>query len=133
MSPKQHKSLLLYYESTAAALGACGWELDVAMQPAGGSDEAATFIVNDADKATLHVPADFFKRSSDEQRRVVVHEVLHLVLDRGPRAYEDAIDAITPAGFDEALQKTARRLVERGIERLAAAIAVYLPEPHLGA
>lgn len=129
MTEDQRADLLSYFADMAVRLGAPGWQLEVAMQPAGADDDASIFIRDDTDKATLHVPPDFFSKPPEQQRRDLTHEALHLVLDRSQKAYQDAIDGLVPAGFEGPLTTTPQRLHERGIESLAQAIAHLLPLP----
>lgn len=95
--------------------------------PSDSNNEASTYILNDADEAHMRFNAHFREWDADRQRAVVVHEVLHLHLDR--------LHDITEQGFKSAaphvwvgLEENSRRVMERAIERLAQAIAPSMPE-----
>lgn len=131
MTESQRSALLAYFRQLATVLGADHWELSVSMAPASDTTAASLFLQDNHDAAVLHVPPDFFTQPASTQRRDLVHEALHLVLDRGPRAWEDAIEDLTPAGFDQALNRTPRRLHERGVEQLARHLEHWLALPDL--
>lgn len=127
MTEDQRADLLLYFSDMCVRLGAPGWELKVEMQPAGG--EAGCFLADEQDTAKLYVAVDFFTRKPEEQRQLIIHEALHVALNRAHEGLIDVIDALTPRAFDRALVKVPEQIHERAIENLARAIAHLLPLP----
>lgn len=124
-------ALLAYFGRLAVQLGCPQWELEVAFQPPQDDDDAAILIIGNEDRATLYVPSTFFAWEAERQRRVLTHEALHLLFERARAAYDDAIGHLVQPGQAGAVTVTPDRLMERGIETAARAIARFLPMPDL--
>lgn len=132
-TPAQRRALARYADGIRHTLGLDHWTLSVGESYSGGDEEAGTFITNDADSATLHVPERFWTRDPETQRATVIHELLHLHFDRALLDFYAAVRKVLPEWITDGLEVVPTRIQERSIERFALAIAPNLPLPNLPA
>lgn len=128
MTDKEWEALEAYIAECQRTLRCTDWIVKVQRDdPPDANNEAATYILNDADEAHMRFNAHFREWEPDRQRAVVVHEVLHLHLDRLHDLAEQALRGAAPAAW-AGLEENHRRAYERVCERLAQAIAPMIPK-----
>lgn len=130
---KQHAAMTEYVRDMAQRLGLGHWRCEVAQPYEHGPDdddsEAQTFVATYTDRFEVFLYEPFWSMTPEEQRRTVVHELMHPHLDR---AWTDVLDAAADGiggTATEALRVRTRHEVERAIERIAWAIAEHFPLP----
>lgn len=123
MTSAEWKALEAYITEVRARLKVFDWVVELQHDdPPDSNNEASTYILNDADEAHMRFNAHF----REWERAVVVHEVLHLHLDRLHDLAEQALRGAAPATW-QGLEENHRRSYERATERLAQAIAPFFP------
>lgn len=127
MTGAEWKVLEQYVDEVRSTLRVSDWIVEVQHDdPPDANNEASTYILNDADEAHMRFNPHFREWKLERQRAVVVHEVLHLHLDRLHDLAEQALDGAAPAAW-QGLRENHRRAYERVVERLAQAIAPTFP------
>jgi hypothetical protein len=117
-----------YVADLQAALNVANWKVSVARE---ASDVDAWADINPHEQnhtAELRVSHDFWKQTPEQQREVLVHEILHLVtarLDQTVEALEDAMGKVLWAVFEPQYENA----TERAVDQLARIIAPTIPLP----
>ena len=134
-SAGQQAAAEAYVADMAQRLGLGAWRAEVAPWYVNGPDpensDAETFVATYTDRFTVHLYQAWWNAEPEEQRRIVVHELLHPHLDRG---WTDVLDAAADSLGDpgrQAMHTRTRQELERVIERLAWAISEFYPLPAL--
>lgn len=102
-----------------------GWQILVMDDPADDDDIAAITTVEGKYTAQLWLAADWMKRSDDDRRETIVHEVLHLLHFRINHVVDDARSLMHDHEHDD-LQRRYWRETELMVDHLAK----YLSRTH---
>ena len=128
MTDAEWKYLESYIGKIRGLLKVSDWVIKVQREdPPDSNNEASTYILNDADEAHMRFNAHFRQWDANRQRAVVVHEVLHLHLDRLHDLAEQAFRGAAPHVWI-GLEENHRRAYERVCERLAQSLAPMMPK-----
>jgi hypothetical protein len=129
-TPKQDRfdALESYVAELQEALNVANWKVSVARE---ASDVEAWADINPHEQnytAELRVSHDFWRQTPEQQREVLVHEVLHIVtarLDQTVEALEEAFGKVVWAIFEPQYVNA----TERVVDHLAKVLAPNLPLP----
>lgn len=88
LKPAELKELEAWWEAAGAAVGLGGWQFFVSRQYADEGCDAACYLSQNNRVATLRVGESLFGMCEREVRRVLCHELGHIVLDRLTNAAE---------------------------------------------
>lgn len=101
-----------------AALHMPGWQILISEEPTDEDDIAAISPMDTKYTAVLYLASDWMKRSEEERRETIVHEVLHLLHFRVNHVFEDARNLMHDYEHD-ALQLRYTRETELMVDHLA--------------
>lgn len=109
-------------------LGLRDWRIEASCYVSQKSSDASSFIRDNTDEIVVSVGPDFVGSDADEQRATLAHELLHAHFYRVTRMAE-RLFANELGQRTEAVIETAVEIVEeQTIDRLAHAIAGWLPK-----
>lgn len=126
MTPKQLRSLAKYTSVIAAELGLRDWTLAFPDEPCEEGALAEVDCTYGRKRATVRFAPDFMHHPPEEQRIVVLHELIHIHFAQERQAVRDALDSL---GRDarEVAHESYRMSHEYGVDGLASAIADRYP------
>lgn len=126
MTPKQLRSLARYTSVIAAELGLRDWTLTFPNEPCEDGALATVDCSYGRKRATVLFASDFTDHPPEEQRIVVLHELIHIHFAQERQAVRDALDSL---GRDarEIAYESFRMSHEYGVDGLADAIADRYP------
>lgn len=104
------------------ALRMPAWTILVMEEPADDDDLGSINYVEGKYTAQLWLSSDWMKRTDQDRRETVVHEVLHLLHFRVNHVIDDARD-LMPNHEHDALQRRYRRETELMVDHLAKFLA----------
>ena len=79
--------------------------------------------------ADLRVSFDFWKQTSEKQRLILTHELMHLVVSRYARVTENLEDALGSLAW-AVIEPQLEDAEERAVEHMARIVAPYLSLPN---
>ena len=127
MTHRQRRSLAKYVSVTAAALGLRDWTLDFPdEEPDEGHALASVECVYGRRLAIVRFRKDFPHTACDEQRQVVLHELIHVHFGHRRQSTADALEGLGREGRQQALDAITLG-DEYGTDALAEAIAGFFP------
>ena len=129
--PKQDKfaQLKVWIIEAQTVLGLDHWEVTVVEA---ASDVAAWAVIEahaQQPTADLRVSFDFWKQTSEKQRLILTHELMHLVVSRYARVTENLEDALGSLAW-AVIEPQLEDAEERAVEHMARIVAPYLSLPN---
>lgn len=128
MNDRARRSLAKYIFSIAKEFGLRDWDLYL-MPEKPPDEEAAASVrcVYGRRKANIYIGDDFWHSNPEEQRRIILHELIHVHQDQTLTLVEETLPDLLgkPAMFT--FEKAYRQANEHGVDALAAAIADRYP------
>jgi hypothetical protein len=103
------------------------WRIECSPFDCEKSAYASTFIRDATDEATIAVGRDFLSHNGEEQRATLTHELLHPHFYRITHLAETLITAELGKRTEAVIDAAVEQLEELTIDRLAHAIAGWLP------
>jgi len=127
VTPKDWKTLTDYITARQADLNLATWKVVVEREPPIDENaDATTWIATHSENARMRFASEFRKGDPDYQRITVLHELLHLHIDRLYEASNSVMaEAETPGRV--MIAELLRTEYERVVDRLAVAIAPCYP------
>lgn len=118
-------SLVTYIGQVKSLLGLSDWRVDVDPEPCSQQYDAYVTVVPGHKWAIIELGPTFADKPADEQRHTIVHELLHLHFDevRGVLKRNLPDDPMHRVIMNEHLN-----FIEHGVEAVASAVHVLLPE-----
>lgn len=92
------------------------------------SADASSFIRDNTDETVVSVGRDFLEADADEQRAILTHELLHPHFYRVTRMAERLIESELGKRTEAIVEAAVEITEEQAIDRLANAIARWLPK-----
>lgn len=89
LSKLQHAQLLTYIRLVQGCLNLNEWALTLKTDHTGTEKEGEIFFDEAYRTACVHVCPTFFKKTKEEQRGIIVHELTHLLMSRVQDIGED--------------------------------------------
>lgn len=128
----KHRAVEQYMNNAVRVLNLAPWCVKVLDEMLDESDAAASISVSDCQLfADLQLGQNFYSKPPEDQRRILAHELGHLMVN--PMA--DAVRNLESVG-DEAVYKLFERVFaaaeEHSVERMAEVFASKLPLPSFG-
>lgn len=127
MTDKQRLSLVNYVGRLADALGLGEWHLVLHYDSADAGNAAEVSVVPGRRTAHISLSEDFPTFDPEEQRHVLVHELIHIHLDRIRTYARDTLPEVMGRPAWAAWHVTERDLNEYATDALAAAFAPHMP------
>lgn len=140
MSPPFSDRPLLLSEEEAAALQAwvdaakrqlalSDWEITVSRHEAQPGAIASSFVRHQADISTIAVSAEWRDWSLEELRQNLTHELLHPHFERVTAMADKLVENELGTRTEAVIRAAVGEVEEQSIDRLATAIAHFLPLP----
>lgn len=126
MTPKQLRSLAKYTSAIAAELGLRDWTLTFPPEPCEEKALASVDCTYGRKRAVVRFADDFLHHAPEEQRIVVLHELIHIHFAQERQAVTDALDLLGRDAHEIATESF-RVAHEYGVDGLADAIADRYP------
>lgn len=117
-----------YIEEAQGTLGLLDLTIKVTDEQAPDDTYADILVHDEAPEATIRIAHGFWSLASDDQRRVIVHELLHCHLAAMVNLKDDLEKTLGTAAFD-ILDSAFERAHERTTDKLARLMAPLLPLP----
>lgn len=130
MTDAQHAAFQTYLGVLAHRLILADWEIELWRDRA-ADDCLATVNVMDVENyasISLRWP-EFFGKSRGEQREILVHELLHLILDRPQRVIRQLAEQWDENSACQFAKEAHRKEIEIATQRLARILAPLMPLP----
>ena len=129
MTDRQRKSLMKYIAVLAKQMRLSEWDIFLRAEPCENVNHAATVsCVPGRNIANIQVSGDWFDMDPHTQRHVLVHELIHIHVDREFQLIEALSVMVGSAAFF--LFETAfRDLHEHGVDAIASILAPHFPLP----
>ena len=124
---KTRRSFLKYVQEIAQAFGLRDWQLYVHFDEDLGDAAAATSCISNRKVAHIKFSTDFFALPLDEQRMVVLHELLHVHMWQITDFTEDAVCDLIGKPAASVFIEAVRRLDEQATDAIAQAISPRYP------
>lgn len=132
MTKRQHKAMQRYVDSLLPKLGLKDWTVDVMKEPLPDDDALAECAKHYGRKdALISFRPDFFLCAPEFQRRVIVHELLHVCFAPEEAFVFDILGKHLPAKQHALVSDVYRHHHEFSVDGLAVAIAPLFPLPTL--
>jgi len=128
MTPAEHHQLADYVRAVGYDMNLSGWTIRVKREPAQPNAGADVMVYRARWIAELRVADRFFSESHAEQRELIVHELLHVHLDRMDTAYNCVEELIGTPAFT-VLSSAYRTAEELSIDALTTILAPIMPLP----
>ena len=128
MNDQQHEQYTAYIRDLARRMILADWEIDLSRNRA---ETLACVNVWDVENyASIRVQwPEFFGKSRDEQRSILVHELLHAHLDRAQRVMEQLASQWGENSACQFAREAHRKEIEICVQRLARILAPVMPLP----
>lgn len=131
MNAKDRKALGEYVRDTADKLELRDWTFNVehaALPSEDGLSTLADVTCTDGRKlATVRVCENFRERDPEEQRHVIVHELVHCHLTQLQDQCESDLHSLIGRPADTVFELSFRRNLEYAVDALASALAKHQP------
>lgn len=132
LDEEQHAYLCAWMRRAADLLGLRDWRINVSPFGARPNANASTWIADESDEAWTAVARSFVTDGdADERRSVLAHELLHPHFHRVTRMAERLFENELGRRTEAVLETAVEIVEEQTIERLAHAIAGWLPSLEL--
>lgn len=120
----------IFVRSCADWIGLRDWFLFLSWSPVPVNEEALASVEATYGRkyASIHLARDFAKRDPDEQKRCLIHELLHLHIDPLVCVLERHLPRLVGEPVSETIMAYHMREVEHLTDRLADSFAKYLPD-----
>ena len=127
MTHRQRRSLAKYVSSLAVTLALRDWTLEFPdEEPDSGNAIASVECVYGRRLAIVRFRSDFVTQPCEEQRQVVLHELIHVQFAHRRQATQDALEGIGREARQQAIDAITLG-DEYGTDALAEAIAEFFP------
>ena len=121
MTDAEREKWSAYVRDIADRIGLKDWTITVPGTPPRDHADASMWMCYGRRVARVHLPDSIRHEPPEEQRDIVVHELVHL--------HFAAMDGTVTDWLDEDKGKAYNRLFEYGIDAMAAALAPHMPLP----
>jgi hypothetical protein len=129
VTPKQQKRLGTYARWIANEIELRDWTIVISDDPPSNPDHIACMnCVYGRKRANIHVAADFWTTTPEDQRQAICHELVHIFLKPLEFNLNNVEQPLGTTAF-HLLSEAHRDLAEYAVDALADAIAKHLPLP----
>lgn len=118
-----------YIRLLADLLALQNWAIYLDRDPSEEDNNAETIVGENRRLATMKLTRDWRHCPPEEQRHTLVHELIHLPVDRLSSVLESDLDGFLSAGEQSIARNVFRREVEAVVDALADGVAPHLPLP----
>lgn len=127
MRKRDRKALGEYCRDVADRIELRDWHIDLSHEPAGDPAWATSECIFGRRRVVLRFCEEFRSLTPDDQRNVVVHELVHCHLAALQSQLERDLERHLGLGADRVFFDSARRNLEYAVDGLASALAKHLP------
>lgn len=130
MRDAQHAAYEAYLQDLAKRLNLADWEVTLSRDRADEGMLACVHVMDVEDYAHVRLWwPEFFDKPPEEQREILVHELLHMRLDRVQRTMVQLAEQWSENSAYQYAREAHRREVEIVAQHLARLLAPSLPLP----
>lgn len=128
MTDRQFRSLAKYVIYVAAHIGLRDWTINILREPPDDDGHAATVsCVYGRKIANVRFSVDWMTQTPEEQRHVVIHELLHVHTDGALTLVEETLPTLLGMPAFKAFQEAYRRENEHAVDAIASVIEEFIP------
>lgn len=128
MTKRERKTLEAYTRSVADSMCLQDWTIHLDWEnPAGDGDGASIAWPEGRKNAAIRLSAEFTDYDAEEQRYVIVHELVHCHLASMQDTVEEDLQVHLGRPTYDIYSRSFRRALEYGVDALASALASYMP------
>ena len=130
MTNKQRVSIRNYIAFLASHLGLNDWSIRLMPQVCENPNHAATVVCTPGRKiAQVTLAEDWLEQTPEEQRHVLIHELIHVHADHEFQYIEDTLPTLIGSVAYLPFEKAYRDLHEHAVDALASAMEDHFPVP----
>jgi hypothetical protein len=120
------QELQTYVNRCLPIFGLTQWKVEVSKHPTEEDNWADIEVSDNLWNATLRVSSDFWGLDSDEKRRIVAHELLHVHYS-GPERTVESLNGVLGTEAYSLLSTVFEKEIERAADALSTVVARLLP------
>lgn len=127
LSNEERDAVQAWVDRAKPMLGLPHWSIKVTRHKSDKGALATSFVRDHADESFIALPDSLVDVDPSELRQTLTHELLHCHLQPLTRLVEDLIEHELGKRTEAVIETSISHVEERTIERMAAAIACFLP------
>lgn len=133
LSEAGQAALQAWVDAARARLALSDWEITVVREQSEGTALASSFVRHEADVSHIALSAEIAEWSPDELRQTLTHELLHCHFERVTALANRLVEHELGRRTEAVITSAVSLIEEQTIDRLATAIARFLPLPEMPA
>jgi hypothetical protein len=127
VTPKQRRSLLRYILDIAVHMGLRDWTFSLEAEPCEDAHAATIACTYGRKIASICVSQHWMTTAPEEQRHVIIHELVHVHLDSNLTLVEGSLPSQLGASAFSVFREAYRQHNEHATDAIASAIEEFIP------